>query len=87
MDVENPQAFPGYTDKLLMDPKSVQCVPLLHGGMTLRDWFAGMAMAAVINNNSHYGNDDEASTYRADQSKVCYAYADAMLAERMKGKQ
>jgi len=46
-------------------------------GMSLRDWFAGKALAA-------YGapfNEDET---RRDVASRCYEMADAMLAERSK---
>lgn len=58
-----------------------------HGGMSLRDWFAGQALAGLC------GNAEEARAMRkislaetlgiyADAS---YRIADAMLAERQKG--
>ena len=45
-------------------------------GMTLRDYFAGQAMAAV---NLGIGVSDE---YYRKTAKHCYAVADAMLRER-----
>ena len=45
-------------------------------GMTLRDYFAGQAMAAV---NLGIGVSDE---YYRKTAKHCYAVADAMLKER-----
>lgn len=42
-------------------------------GMTLRDWFAGQALAGLLANSGHFpGNPAEAA----------YRYADAMLAAR-----
>lgn len=41
-------------------------------GMTLRDWFAGQAMAALIANNM----------LSDTTSGIAYCYADAMLAAR-----
>ena len=41
-------------------------------GMTLRDWFAGQAMASGAINANSYVND----------AKACYAFADAMIAAR-----
>lgn len=51
-----------------------------HDGMSLRDWFAGMALQGLI---SKYGctlyKDSEKKAARAS-----YSFADAMLAEREK---
>ncbi|NKI68923.1 hypothetical protein GN109_05775 [Collimonas pratensis] len=49
-----------------------------HGGMSLRDYFAAKAMAALI---AHYGHE----TFGSDQRDVegcSFEIADAMLAER-----
>lgn len=50
-------------------------------GMSLRDWFAGQALAGIIATASakevNLPTDEEASQWS-------YAYADAMLAERQK---
>jgi hypothetical protein len=43
-------------------------------GMTLRDWFAGQALAGLLANT----NDD----FNEPPSKWAYAIADAMLADR-----
>ena len=45
-------------------------------GMTLRDWFAGQALASDASPHNAWPNDE-----RADW---CYLMADAMLAEREK---
>jgi hypothetical protein len=61
-DFPNPYAFPRtgvYSDQ---------------EGMSLRDWFAGQALAA---------NGDEADSAE-NIAKLCYAIADAMLRERAK---
>lgn len=52
-----------------------------HYGMTLRDYFAGQALAGTLAaaNASIYGSDG-----RCVAAKNCYAMADAMLAERAK---
>jgi hypothetical protein len=47
-------------------------------GMTLRDWFAGMAMQAHI---THEGSDD---INEPGVARWAYEMADAMLAERSK---
>lgn len=49
-----------------------------HAGMSLRDWFAGQALAGMLNSKAlaHLNYDVQAAT--------AYQYADAMLAERAK---
>ena len=42
-------------------------------GMSLRDWFAGQAMAAFIASSEMNGNDT---------AETAYAFADAMIAAR-----
>ena len=49
-------------------------------GMTLRDYFAAKAMGNMISGTWPDGND------RPEIAKRAYAMADAMLAERAKGK-
>jgi hypothetical protein len=44
-------------------------------GMTLRDWFAGQALAGLIADQSRDGSAD-------DRARYAYAYADAMLRAR-----
>lgn len=59
-----------------------QAIPVWHNGMTLRDYFAGQALAGMA---SLYlqasGTSDEIARANA---KVAYLMADAMLAERGK---
>ena len=50
-----------------------------HQGMTLRDYFAAKAMAALVARDVDEPNDD--ASYYASQA---YTVADAMLAERAK---
>ena len=54
-----------------------------HGkdGMSLRDWFAGMALSGVMNKP---GNQ---RSLAVDYAEYCYAIADAMLAARKEGGQ
>lgn len=58
------------------------------GGMTLRDWFAGQALAGWLasftDTPSHPGEKPETA---ARTAAVSYALADAMLTERAKGGQ
>lgn len=53
-------------------------------GMSLRDWFAGMAMQGIasIPSTSQY---DYKSQPLDKYASLAYQYADAMLAERNKG--
>lgn len=75
----NPPAFP-LTKEAALNP-----VTDLHGvdltsGMSLRDWFAGQALAGLLANPVSFGpimqGDPEAI------SSACGTFADAMLAER-----
>ena len=56
-----------------------------HPGMTLRDWFAGRAMSAIIAKHpairTYHG---ERNSDWAGAAVGAYEYADAMLAERAK---
>jgi hypothetical protein len=47
-------------------------------GMTLRDWFAGQALAGFM------ANKRRPTTIALDDAEWCYRIADAMLAEREK---
>lgn len=49
-----------------------------HSGMTLRDWFAGQAMAGMNAADRRWDNG------KFDMAIAAYAQADAMLAERSK---
>lgn len=57
----------------------------LVGGMTLRDWFAGQALAgwlaSFVDTVAHPGSKPE---YAEEVARVSYNMADAMLAERAK---
>lgn len=56
-------------------------------GMTLRDWFAGQALDAVVANNTMLNELDRtapAAVMSAKVARMSYALADAMLAERSK---
>lgn len=68
MKVENPPAFP------LTDSKT-----FANDGMTLRDYFAGQALAGYIANSN-----DKSDMSKSDIAADCYGLADAMLKERLK---
>jgi len=62
-----------------------------HAGMSLRDWFAGQAMQALIGKHKALSNNGEYApkvdceyTFRSSLASGAYAYADAMIAERDK---
>lgn len=81
-DAPNPPAFP-------CEAQGDRSVPPEHDyiqtgiysakfpGMTLRDWFAGQALAANADNNLDVWS-------HAEVAADCYAYADAMLLARTK---
>ena len=66
--VENTSAFP------LVEPNAACSVT---PGMSLRDWFAGLAMQGLIANRG--------TSYWKDTPALAYTMADALLAERQKG--
>ena len=51
-----------------------QAIPVWHNGMTLRDYFAGQALAGFCDTDIPFSPRGAAER--------CYAIADAMLAER-----
>jgi hypothetical protein len=65
-------AFPGYKNA----DGSFRSTPA--GGMTLRDWFAGQALAGWVANTDADDNCEQTAIW-------AYRYADAMLVEREKG--
>lgn len=55
-----------------------------HDGMTLRDYFAAKAMQSLVQAlivSGHYSNE------QTNIASIAYEHADAMLAERQKGRQ
>ncbi|NNH56885.1 hypothetical protein HLI01_08695 [Rhizobium laguerreae] len=50
----------------------------VYRGMDLRDWFAGQALAGMLNSKAL------AHLRHAEQAATAYQYADAMLAARTK---
>ena len=79
----NPPAFP------LHDPEGINFTIENYPGMTLRDYFAAKAMAAIMAGD-YYGALVEVYTTNLDGlwrhvASSAYNQADAMLAERSKG--
>lgn len=78
-------AFPS-TEPTKIDDKEYF---LLKGGMSLRDWFAGMALRGILDSWERPITDEEfkggvAIPIKENVAKVCYEFADAMIAERSK---
>lgn len=53
-----------------------------HSGMSIRDWFAGMALQGIISGDQDFATEGYPSAL--DVTHMAYKYADAMLAERNK---
>jgi hypothetical protein len=51
-------------------------------GMTLRDWFAGMALQGYLAGRNNIKAENPMNFERHRAAKDCYNYADAMLAAR-----
>jgi len=72
-------AFPG------VDPPEWQAIS---DGMSLRDWFAGQALAALISKapffecEGEYGKAIDIAQFKVDIAESSYGYADAMIAAR-----
>ena len=68
----------------VVDPKN----DVSESGMTLRDYFAGQALAAMIGKSPFFDRDGEFGKsvdmvqFKMDMSESAYAYADAMLKAR-----
>ena len=75
--MDNPRAFPAGWPEAGYEP---------HYGMTLRDWFAGQALGAIVtatSNGQHYPAREGQSLIEG-MAQDAYELADAMLAERAK---
>ena len=77
MQVSNEPAFPS---GLMSDDSKPNEVSSLHNGITIRDYFAAKAMQAYI--EAH--NRPTSTSMRNEIVSLSYAFADAMLKERMK---
>lgn len=72
-------AFPTLlTGKWAGSETNATFAPDMTDGMSLRDWFAGMALQGYIASVTQ-------SPDRKDTAIACYEYADAMLINREKG--
>lgn len=73
--MDNPPAFPVVSDVIGH-----------YEGMTLRDWFAGQALGAIITatSNGQYHPAREGQSLIEGMAQDAYELADAMLAERAK---
>jgi hypothetical protein len=74
---DSPLAFP------IMAHTGEDGVMLIEPGMTLRDYFAGQALAGWVSKLE--GVNPEDGHYQRWSAGCCYGFADAMLAEREKG--
>lgn len=84
-------AFPHQHDKTFYDPanpdRAVQTIRgLWHGGMTVRDYFAGQALVGVMTGAEGLGEMSQTDRHRMfdRMSALLYEAADAMLAARKK---
>ncbi len=76
-------AFPSSATKAVMGRDgSIEPSPFEFGGMSLRDWFAGQALAGLAQTYSAAAFRDQWVLTFADVAKNAYDYADAMLAAR-----
>ena len=74
-------AFP--TKREAHDPRTIGWS--MQEGMTLRDWFAGMALQGEVANPSAKLFEADSITFD-DLAGDCYRIADAMLAARMEAR-
>ena len=72
--VDNPAAFP------VVLPDEIGGFSFAHSGMTLRDWFAGQALAGGLASGARI--DGSSAKQRDELAETVYAIADAMLAAR-----
>lgn len=55
-----------------------------YDGMSLRDWFAGRALSALLSNSTIRGVENLVETIPPSYAAASYNLADAMIAERSK---
>lgn len=75
-------AFPGYKEDIVLRDERYEDIERPMGGMSLRDYFAGQALAGMLAK----GTDGQFSKPEgvARAALWSYEYADAMLKERSK---
>lgn len=76
--VENPQAFPTPEQRAFDGAGLVEGNP----GMTLRDYFAGQALAGVLTSCAHPQSTGPVGLDATAYAKLAFSIADAMLAVR-----
>ena len=57
--------------------------PFTQKGMTLRDWFAGMALQGIVNKIPYEEVPTDETDHEHTAARGAYGYADAMLAARL----
>jgi len=76
-------AFPHHFEDAGGHPRFLQST-----GMTLRDWFAGQALAGMMDYACKApmisDNQDGANKNLANSARLAYAFADAMIAQSQK---
>jgi hypothetical protein len=80
-------AFPGEYDSVVFHPEGVTepfCIQARQSGMSLRDYFAAKAMAALAGAIASEDEHGIIHNVPSDIADISYTYADAMLAEREK---
>jgi len=77
-NMDNPPAFPNHP------AIQIDGHPDARIGMTMRDWFAGQSISAVMAKITGAGTVNEVATLVAE---TAYAIADAMLARRDQSKE
>lgn len=66
-------------------------VRVINPGMSLRDWFAGQALTAMIakaplfDRDGEHGKPIDMVQFKRDMAESAYFYADAMLTARTEG--
>jgi hypothetical protein len=80
MSKQNEPAFPVvFTDQVYGKDGESSTDTYSAGGMTLRDWFAGQALAGLIGHPTTFGCTGDSTI-----AEMAYKLADAMLLERAK---
>ena len=76
-------AFPSRTETVLTKADGTRQTTMVEDGfrgMSLRDWFAGQALAGLLATTMQYGGEDIPDPHYA--ANLSYQYAGAMLRER-----